>query len=670
MRRKTTAGPEAPKSRKALAFATILTVITLFGAVEFLIFRSYVESSRITDIFNRSVDSTTFLANVQREFFLYQRELMDSPVERWDGQELKMRRNFLMRQVDLLAHTSDSEEFEARVKSVRSEVMSINSLVRKPALLEGTDREIKEELSRRLRRLEVRLKGAFDSEETILFGTMHEATAGRERSQKFLVVLAALVFVVTSALIAVWVSSVRSRLSKAYSSLMDEMAERKILEAKLTNQAYHDSLTGLANRELFRNDLEKALARAERSSESVAVLFLDLDDFKAVNDTFGHEAGDILLKSVADSLREVVRPSDTAARLGGDEFAIILDGIDDETQAVSITERLLEALASVPVCDDGQPVRASVGVALSDGVNRDMDGLLNDADYAMYEAKQAGKNAYRLYDPEMARRAHETTTLEQDLQAGIASGQLELYYQPLVRLADRSYLGYEALVRWNHPTRGLMLPEEFIEMAEERGLIVELDRWVLAQACAQLKEWQDRDPDFLTRFVSVNISARHFEDADLVADVSGALTGAGLDPSSLQVEVTESTLMRDKEVAAATLRDLKKLGVSVSLDDFGTGYSSLSYLQNFELDTLKIDRSFVAGVAAGPEQSALCRAIVRLAQSLQLEVIAEGIESEEQAAALTVIGCRLGQGFLYSIPRPVHFIDAEIESRKDLVLKL
>ena len=431
-------------------------------------------------------------------------------------------------------------------------------------------------------------------------------------------------------------------------------------------------MTGLANRELFRNDLVKAMARAERRPGSVALLYLDLDNFKMVNDTLGHEAGDVVLKAVAACLEDVIRPSDTAARVGGDEFAIILDDVDGLEATIPIADRLFEALQKMPLPDQSLPVHASIGIAVSGEHALDLDHLLRNADYAMYEAKAGGKNAYRLYDPAMAEGAAASVLFEQELAYGIANGQLELHYQPLVSLPAGDTVGYEALIRWNHPMRGLLQPGAFIEFAEEKGLIVPLDRWVLENACRQFAEWKRRDARFGGQYLSVNISASHVEETDVVEDVRNALASTGLDPCSLHLEVTESTLMRDKDAAAETLRGLKKLGVWISIDDFGTGYSSLSYLQNFQLDTLKIDRAFVAGVTLGPEEAALTKAIIRIAQSLHLEVIAEGIETEAQANELARIGCRVGQGFFFSRPRSVAMIEdmiagqAEVRSDPDL----
>ena len=653
----------ASKSRRRVGAAAIVLVALLFGAVETLIVRSYVDSSRVTGLFGQSVDSTTFLANVQREFFLYQRLLLGSPIEEWNSQEAKQRKTFLMRQVDLLAHTGESPGFASTMKSLRYKLTSVNRLVRDPSLIAGSEQQIKDELNKRLTALELQLKGTFDAEESVLFATMHEATEGREKSQRFLVVLAGLVFVVSAVMIGVWGRSVRSRLSKSYGALREEMNERKHLETQLTHQAFHDSLTGLANRELFRNDLAKAMARAKRRPGSVALLYLDLDNFKMVNDTLGHEAGDVVLKAVAACLEDVIRPSDTAARLGGDEFAIILDDVDGLEATIPIADRLLEALHKMPQSDQSLSVNASIGIAVSGEHALDVDQLLRNADYAMYEAKTGGKNAYRLYDPAMAEGAAASVLFEQELAYGIANDQMELHYQPLVSLPAGEVVGYEALVRWNHPMQGLLQPGAFIEFAEEKGLIAPLDRWVLESACRQFADWKRRDPRFEGQYLSVNISASHFEETDVVEDVRNTLANTGLDPFSLHLEVTESTLMRDKDAAAETLRELKQLGVWISIDDFGTGYSSLSYLQNFQLDTLKIDRTFVTGVTLGPEEAALTKAILRIAQSLHLEVIAEGIETEAQANELARIGCRVGQGFFFSRPRPVEMIEEMIAER-------
>ena len=652
---------DKPK-RVRRAIAVVAGIGLLFAGLEILIVRSYVESSRLTDVFTTSVNSTTFLANVQREFFLYQDELLHTPVERWDARRLVQRRTFLTRQVDLLARAGRSEEFESRVDAVRYKLSSINGLVRDPSLVRGGEAAVKMEIRRRLGRLALQLKRAFDAEETLLYGTVSQAVRSREKSQRFLIALAGLVFIVAALVTGGWSRSVRSRLSTAYKALLTEIDERKALQDRLAHQAFHDGLTGLANRDLFHNDLDKALERAARRATSVAVLYLDLDNFKSVNDTFGHEAGDELLKQVGDRLKRCIRASDTAARLGGDEFAAVVDDMAARADVVALAGRIVEELDAIPQLDATLPIRASIGIALSDETTTTADRLLKNADYAMYEAKVAGKNGYRVYDEDMAARATDAVVLEQELREAIPRGELVLHYQPLVSLPSQAPAGLEALVRWNHPTRGFLAPGAFVPVAEERGLIVLLDRWVLNEACRQLAAWKKKRSGFESLYVSVNISAAHFEDATLVEDVAGALAGSGLDPRYLRLEVTESTLMRDKDSAAETLDRLKRLGVSISLDDFGTGYSSFGYLRRFSLDTLKVDRSFVANVATKPEDAAVAEAIVKLAHTLDLEVVAEGVENEAQLAELTRMGCETGQGFLFSRPQPPEVVESMIGS--------
>lgn len=453
------------------------------------------------------------------------------------------------------------------------------------------------------------------------------------------------------------------RLSSAYKTLVIEMDGRKALEKQLAHQAFHDSLTGLANRELFRNDLEKAFARIKRGLGSVGLMYLDLDNFKAVNDQMGHEAGDDLLRAVARCLEQSVRPSDTAARLGGDEFAVIIDSVHGANEVILVAERLLASFESIPHLDKSISIRASIGIALSDADTDDVEQLIRNADYAMYGAKSAGKNAYRLFDSDMAKRARGETMFEQELLAGIDDGQFTLHYQPIVSLPACETIGFEALVRWNHPIRGLLQPAAFVALAEEKGVIASLDRWILDEACRQLAAWKRQSPAFEALYVSVNVSGAHFENPGLVDEVAEALSKTGLKNTDLRLEITEGTLMCNKDAVVATLNGLKTLGTYVSIDDFGTGYSSLSYLRDFNLDALKIDRSFIAGVALGPEESALTKAIIRLAQTLQMEVVAEGIEECAQAEELSRLGCKAGQGFLFSRPQRAAVIEQTMLQR-------
>ncbi|MEX2554427.1 MAG: EAL domain-containing protein [Actinomycetota bacterium] len=425
---------------------------------------------------------------------------------------------------------------------------------------------------------------------------------------------------------------------------------------ELQYQAFHDPLTGLPNRALFMERMEHAMARSLRRGTPLSVLYVDLDDFKAVNDSLGHETGDQVLVAVSDRLRTSIRAEDTAARLGGDEFGIMLEGSGPEGAAAVAREiaRLLETPLHLKAGDVS--MRASVGVATWRG-EEGLDELLRGADAAMYRAKFSERGSYRAFDPKLTVEPRITGGIEPELRTAIAEGRLVLHYQPLMSLITGETLGFEALVRWNHPTRGLLQPISFIPAAERSGIIIELDKWVLNEACRQLAVWKRNDPWFEAKYVSVNVSAGHFEDPALVSRVAEVLMREGLEARDLRVEISEHTLMRDKDRAAATLRSLKALGVSIWLDDFGTGYSSLSYLRFFALDALKIDRSFVADVDGSPDEAAITQAIIKLGKSLRLTVVAEGVETAGQRRELARLGCQMAQGFLYSKPVPAEAVE-------------
>jgi len=430
-----------------------------------------------------------------------------------------------------------------------------------------------------------------------------------------------------------------------------DITERKSLEKELRHQALHDSLTGLANRALFSDRLEHALARQRRHQESLAVLLIDLDDFKSINDSLGHSVGDELLGEVAARLRTVIRASDTVARLGGDEFAILLEDPADGGAPTAAAERIQDAFAT-PFVIEGRSllIRASIGAAIPDDGAVTCEELLRNADVAMYAAKTRPGSACTLFEPNMHTEIDRRLQLKADLQVAISSGQqMELYYQPVVRLEDRKLIGMEALLRWHHPERGLIPPLDFLPLAEDTGLIVPLGRWILRQACRQGAEWQRRLPSLT---MSVNISARQLADDGLVDDVRSALSETGLPPTSLLLEITETVLMRDAERTAAMLAELKQLGIRVAIDDFGTGYSSLGYLQRFQVDVLKIDRSFINSVRAGTPRSPLTEAILNIGSALQLQTIAEGIEHEDQVSQLRGLSCGFGQGYLFGRPVP------------------
>jgi diguanylate cyclase (GGDEF)-like protein/PAS domain S-box-containing protein len=430
-----------------------------------------------------------------------------------------------------------------------------------------------------------------------------------------------------------------------------DVSERKEFEDQLQHQAFHDPVTNLANRALFADRVEHALMRSQRGFPDIAVVFIDLDDFKTVNDSLGHAAGDEVLKEVARRLRIAVRPTDTVARFGGDEFAVLLESVNDSAQAADAAARILHAL-ELPYEIDGKQVfpRASIGICLIDRESNVPEAaeLLRNADVAMYMAKRDSKGSYRVFEPAMHERVVERLELRAELQQAIELDQLELYYQPVVRLAGHQILGVEALLRWQHPMRGTIPPDQFIPLAEETGLIISMGRWVLNEACREGFELHKRFTRKEPLAISVNLSVRQLQSDSIVSDVRAALETSGLPPKSLVLEITESVMMSDTDFAVQRLSDLKALGVRLAMDDFGTGYSSLSYLSRFPVDILKMDRSFVA---AG-ENVALQSAIIALGASLDLDVVAEGIELEEQERSLHDLGCEIGQGFLFARPMP------------------
>jgi len=429
-----------------------------------------------------------------------------------------------------------------------------------------------------------------------------------------------------------------------------DVSERKAFEAQLTHQAFHDAVTGLANRALFAERVRHAIIRSRRDQHGCAVLFLDLDDFKEINDSLGHAAGDEVLIEVARRLDGSIRGADTAARFGGDEFAILLEDVGASRQAADTAQRVVEAL-SVPLRAGHKEIslRCSVGISVAgpDG-DATAEEMIRDADAAMYIAKRDGKGGYRLFEPEMHEGVLARLELRTDLQRAITNGQLELYYQPVVRLEDGGVAGVEALLRWNHPERGMVPPDQFVPLAEETGLIVPIGRWVLREGCRHAQRVVEAMPGEAPS-ISINLSLKQIHQSDIVADVRDALTESGLDPARLTLEITETVLMADTEHAVQRLCELKELGVRLALDDFGTGYSSLSYLSKFPVDVLKMDRSFLAA-GASPEAADLANAVVALGATLDLEVVAEGIERVEQWEQLRDLGCDLGQGYLFAAP--------------------
>lgn len=435
---------------------------------------------------------------------------------------------------------------------------------------------------------------------------------------------------------------------------LTDVTERRLAEERLQFDAFHDALTGLPNRALFLDRLDRVLLQTARdATQCIAVLFIDLDRFKLVNDSFGHPIGDELLKETAHRLLSCVRPSDTVARLGGDEFVLLVGGLKHADDAIRVAERVHSSLSD-PMLIAGREVHvtASIGVVVNEGRYASAVDLLRDADIAMYQAKGRGRAGHALFRSELHGRARELLTLEGDLRRALREKQLCVYYQPIVDLAVGRLVGFEALVRWMHPVRGLVSPADFIPLAEDTGLIVPIGRWVLEESLRQLSEWRGGCAEACDLSVSVNLSPRQLSQPDLVEVVADALARYGVEPDRLKLELTETALMENADAVAEKLSALRALGVGLSLDDFGTGYSSLGHLHRFPFQALKVDQSFVRGLVGAAGNSGIVRAILSLARSLEMTTIAEGVETDRETAVLRELGCPYGQGYLFSRPVP------------------
>jgi len=427
----------------------------------------------------------------------------------------------------------------------------------------------------------------------------------------------------------------------------EDITERRRAEAQITHLAHYDVLTDLPNRALFRSQLERELERTKRG-EQLAVLYIDIDEFKSVNDSLGHPAGDELLKAVASRLQACVRETDFVARLGGDEFAIVQTGIEQPDDVVDLVKRIYAAIREPYECLGHQVATdASIGIALAPADGSDLDQLLKSADLAMYGAKADGRRTYRFFEPEMDARVKARRTLELDIRQAIAEGGFELHYQPVINSETGGIAGCEALLRWNHPLRGMISPAEFIPVAEETGLICEIGDWVITTACAEAVNWPPQVK------LAVNVSPVQFRSHGFSLKVANALAVTGLSASRLELEITEAVLIRDDEAALAMLQHLRALGVRIVLDDFGTGYSSLGYLQRFPFDKIKIDRCFVNDIAVAQGSSTIVQAVINIARARDMTTTAEGVETEAQKQVLIAFGCTEMQGYLFSPARPV-----------------
>lgn len=437
---------------------------------------------------------------------------------------------------------------------------------------------------------------------------------------------------------------------QALANILADAIRQRATEEDIRHQALHDPLTGLPNRILFLDRLAHALSKARAS---VAVVLLDIDNFKLINDSFGHSVGDELLMQIAPRLRMALRPEDTIGRLGGDEFVVLLEDVEDERAAATIAKRIVAAFEQPFELRAGEHfAKVSLGVAISGGGEGHPTNLISDADAAMYQAKERGRARFEIFDKAMRARVVERLSVENDLRRAAERGEFELVYQPIVGLDGRRLVSVEALVRWRHPTRGMLDPKAFIPVAEESGLIEPIGRWVLDCACDQAARWQAEHRDRPPLRISVNLSVQQFRQRDLEADITAALTRSGIAPSTLCIEITESVLLQESEGVRDTMTHLASRGVAFVLDDFGTGYSSLGYLTRLPIAGLKIDRSFVETLGRKQRSTEITTAIVRMAQALSIEVIAEGVENEQQVAELHALGCELGQGFHFHKPLP------------------
>jgi diguanylate cyclase (GGDEF)-like protein len=636
--------PFAKRRLTPLQVLLAVFLVALMVSVEFLLWRGYVTAGERSASFKRSSLTVTNLANVQRESTRLYAESLRIAEGETNLDDLELQRMLVGRQLHITDSWGVPADELARMQDVLDRYDSHARYLFRG--FESGRSVTVHRLSETAGELERVVKATYDRHEQRFLAQLTSELRREAASQQAMLLLGIVVMVIAAALTLLLRRSVRTDFQRAYDALLHEVREREAVQGQLEHQAYHDALTGLANRALFIKRVQEAVQGQRRTDETIGVIFIDLDDFKNVNDTLGHEAGDALLIEAAKRLGLCLRGEDVAARLGGDEFAVLFEHSSD---AERVAERILDALrAPMRIADRELVVTASVGIAIGGPEIEYASTILANADIAMYSAKSQGKSQYALFAVTMQEEAQQRLRIQADMQQALQDGEFVLHYQPIIDLRTRQSIGAEALIRWNHREFGLVSPVNFIPIAEETGFIRELGRLVLDEATAKAAAWQKHVRRPLS--ISVNVSARQVQDAGMVSDVERALTRSALPPDLLVLEITESVLMLDREVAVNNLRQLRSIGVHIALDDFGTGYSSLSYLRQLPVDTLKIDKSFIDCLEDGPEESAVARAVIEFGTSVGLRTVAEGIETAGELQLLIQLGCQYGQGYLLSRP--------------------
>ncbi|MBA2380925.1 MAG: EAL domain-containing protein [Chloroflexi bacterium] len=632
--------------------AAILAV--MIGVIEIVLVLSYLRGAETTQRFGATSTLVTSLANVQREVLRLNIELdqLAAGSER-SWVTVDTQRAIVVSVLDNVVVAARARpDAEETVERIRADAAEIGRRLSGAIAANEDPKPLSLELGGPLATLEREIKGLYDRLEIEYFASTSDSLATQASSQLVMVVVAVAIGALAAILGLLLRRRLKDEFAKAYFRLEAEMGERVRAEDALRHQAFHDALTGAPNRTLFLERLDAVVT--DEATTGVAVLFVDLDDFKTINDSLGHATGDDLLTAVAERIRSCLRTEDTAARLGGDEFAVLIPNPRTSATANEVADRVLQALRR-PFGLGGNLVQISATIGIADAlegaIGVSAEELLRNADLAMYAAKTSGKNRAELFRTEMHEHAMRRLTVRAELERALLHDELVVHYQPIVALTDGAITAVEALVRWRHPMRGLVLPGEFIPVAEESGLIVPIGRWVLGDACHQVAAWI-RDGVVGPAFgLSVNVSPRQLQDDTLVGDVEAALGRSGLPAGCLTVEMTESLLVDDVAAAAVSLQRLKDIGVQLAIDDFGTGYSSLTYLSRFPIDVLKVDRSFVAAASADPGPGgALARTIIGLGSAVGLPTIAEGIEEPAQIALVRELGCRFGQGYFFARP--------------------